>query len=170
MTAATPLLQTHHFATQLNLRGKAENPAFAQAIQSATGLALPTAVNSVTMSESARLYCLGPDEWLFQTTENRPGLEAELLQSLSNEHVSIVDVSSALVTYRLQHPEAHTLLERGCPQDLHPRVFPSGQATQSHFAKANVLFLCLQAGTDFEITVRTSFAAYVKDWMEAATG
>ena len=46
----------------LNLRGDASDPAFAAAVQSATGLTLPVAANTASVGDGRQLFWLGPDE------------------------------------------------------------------------------------------------------------
>ncbi len=60
------------------------------------------------------------------------------------------------------------LLAKGCPLDLHPRVFDVGQCAQSHLAKAPILIRQLDREPAFEIVVRRSFADYLWVWLEDA--
>lgn len=150
----------------VNLRGDASEVAFAQAIQSATGLALPVKANTASVSGDRQLFWLGPDEWLLKLPAGQgEAVEAALRATLAGKHFSAVQVGSGNTTFTLQGAAAADLLARGCPLDLHARSFPDGSLAQSHIAKANVVLLCAKAGTTYEITVRRSFAQYLFKWL-----
>jgi sarcosine oxidase subunit gamma len=150
----------------LNLRGDASDPAFAAAVMSATGLALPVAANTARVGNGRQLFWLGPDEWLLKTAAGTGEvIEAALRSALVGKHFSVVQVGSGNTTLSLQGAAAADLLSRGCPLDLHARSFPDGSLAQSHIAKANVVVYCLKAQESFEITVRRSFAEYLFKWL-----
>jgi sarcosine oxidase, subunit gamma len=150
----------------LNLRGDAADPAFAAAVLAATGLALPVQANTASVGQGRQLFWLGPDEWLLKTAGGTgDAMEAALRAALVGKHISVVQVGSGNTTFTVQGAAAADLIARGCPLDLHARVFPSGSLAQSHISKANVVLYCLQAETSFEITVRRSFAEYLFKWL-----
>ena len=150
----------------LNLRGDASDPAFAAAVQSATGLTLPVAANTASVGDGCQLFWLGPDEWLLKTAGGTSdAIEAALRAALAGKHFSVVQVGSGNTTFSVQGPAAADLLSRGCPLDLHARAFADGSLAQSHIAKANVVLYCLKAETSFEVTVRRSFAEYLFKWL-----
>lgn len=164
-------LEERALLDMLNLRGKATDAAFAQAVQAATGLPLPLQANTASVQAQRQLLWLGPDEWLLKVPGGEgDAIEAALRAALQGQHVSVVQVGSGNTTFTLQGAAAADLLARGCPLDLHARAFPDGSLAQSHVAKANVVLLCLQAGQYYEITVRRSFALYLWRWLcEAGT-
>lgn len=150
----------------LTLRGNAADPAFAAAVQSATGLALPVRANSASLGGDKQLFWLGPDEWLLKAPGGQgAALEAALRSALAGQHVSVVAMGAGSTTLSLQGDAAADLLSRGCPLDLHARAFPDGSLAQSHIAKANVVLYCHQAEQHYEITVRRSFAEYLFKWL-----
>jgi sarcosine oxidase subunit gamma len=150
----------------LNLRGDASDPAFAAAVQSATGLTLPVAANTASVGDGRQLFWLGPDEWLLKAAGGTgDAIEAALRAALVGKHFSVVQVGSGNTTLSVQGAAAADLLSRGCPLDLHARSFPDGSLAQSHISKANVVLYCLKAETSFEITVRRSFAEYLFKWL-----
>ena len=51
------------------------------------------------------------------------------------------------------------MVQKGCPLDLHPRVFAVGHCAQSHFFKAPLLLRAV-ATDAFELVLRRSFADY----------
>jgi sarcosine oxidase, subunit gamma len=150
----------------LTLRGNAADPAFAQAVQLATGLALPVLANSASVGHDKQLFWLGPDEWLLKAPGGQgDGLEATLRTALAGQHFSVVAMGGGSTTLSVQGAAAADLLARGCPLDLFAKSFPAGSLAQSHIAKANVVLYCLQAETSYEITVRRSFAEYLFKWL-----
>lgn len=100
---------------------------------------------------------LGPDEVL-RTSPFRSAAE-----------LGGTDVSAQRTTIRLRGAHARDVLETGCAIDLHPRVFGAGSAAVTTLGQANVILLCL-GENDYRILVRSSFAAYLAEWLlDAAT-
>jgi len=154
------------FVDMLVLRGDAGDPDFAQAVRDASGLHLPHKPNSASIDPQRQLLWLGPDEWMLKLRDRQgPAVMAALQDGLQGKHSAVVDVGHGSTTLLLQGPASADLLARGCPLDLHPRVFPTGALAQSHIAKASATVLCLYAGIQYEITVRRSFADYLARWL-----
>ena len=155
----------------LNIRGNADDSHIVEAVHAATGLALPLQANTASVQGQRQLLWLGPDEWLLKVAGgDGDAIETALRASLQGQHFSVVQVGSGNTTLALEGPASADLLSRGCPLDLHSRIFKDGALAQSHIAKANVTILCLQAGQRFEVTVRRSFADYLFRWLcEAGT-
>ena len=154
------------FVEMLNVRGNPGDARFTQAVLAATGLALPTQPNTASMGQLRQLLWLGPDEWLLKLRDGQGDpMESALRAALQGQHCSLVQVGSGNTTLTVQGPAAADLLSRGCPLDLHPRVFAAGALAQTHIAKAGATVLCVQAGTSFELTVRRSFADYLFRWL-----
>ena len=150
----------------LTLRGDSSDPAFAAAVLSVTGLALPVVANTASVGNGRQLFWLGPDEWLLKTASGTgDAIEAALRAALVGTHISVVQVGSGNTTFSVQGAAAADLISRGCPLDLHARSFPNGSLAQSHISKANVVLYCLAAETSFEVTVRRSFAEYLFKWL-----
>ena len=139
------------------------------AVLQASGMHLPTRANTASIDPQRKLLWLSPDEWMLKTRDGQGAVVAAALrQSLQGLHSAVVEIGDGFTTLALQGPGACDLPARGCPLDLHGRVFPDGALAQSHVAKANVTLLCLHAGSDFEVTVRRSFARYLVEWLSAA--
>ena len=157
------------FPAMVNLRGNADDPAFVQAVLQATGLHLPRNSNTASLDPQRQLLWLGPDEWLLTCRDSQGSALADTLRAaLQGQHSSVVEVGDGNATLLVHGPAAAELLARGCPLDLHPRVFVAGNVAQSHVAKAAATILCLEPGTRFELTVRRSFADYLARWLSAA--
>ncbi len=150
----------------LNIRGNAADTRFTQAVRDVTGLSLPVHANAASLSTSRQLLWLGPDEWLLKLKDGQcEELESALHAALHGQHSALVRVGDGNTTLTVQGPAAADLLSRGCPLDLHPRVFRAGSLAQTHIAKASATVLCLEASTHFELTVRRSFAHYLFSWL-----
>lgn len=143
------------------LRGNARSPDFAKALERALGTAPPLAPNTVAHGHRHLLAWMGPDEWWLQSqAPARPALEQALRPALQGLSACVVDVSSGYTVLELSGEHARDVLAKGCPLDLHPRVFGPGQCAQSHYFKAGVMVRALDEG-DIEVVVRRSFADYV---------
>jgi sarcosine oxidase, subunit gamma len=103
---------------------------------------------------------LGPDEWLLQSTSSRsPGAECRLRPAIGSELAAVVDVSSGYAVLELTGPRVREVLRKGCPLDVHPRVFRVGQCAQTHFFKAGIILRPIDPDV-YELVVRRSFADY----------
>lgn len=152
------------------LRGKVRSPAFVQALERTLGTAPPLAPNTVAHGHRHLLAWMGPDEWWVQSlSPMRPALEGVLRPPLQGLAACVVDVSSGYTVLEVLGEHARDVLAKGCPMDLHPRVFGPGQCAQSHFFKAGVLLRALNHG-GMEVVVRRSFADYAgRMLLDAAT-
>ena len=157
------------FDEMFNLRGDAGDARFAQAVLRYTGLHLPVRANTASIDPQRQLLWLGPDEWLLKLRDGQgAAVAAALRAALAGIHSAVVEVGHGSTTLVLRGPGAAGLLARGCPLDLHPRVFGVGALAQSHVSKASATVLCLAPTTHFELTVRRSFADYLFRWLCAA--
>ena len=157
------------FLGHINLRGDAEDPRFVGAISGVLGGELPIAANTLNDMQGNIVYWLGPNEWLIVTPGERKAIiEDELRTALARLHVAVTDISGGQTIIDLRGNKTRELLAKGCPIDLHPRVFGIGQCAQSHLGKAPVLIGQLEIQPRFEIIVRRSFADYLWLWIENA--
>ena len=157
------------FVEMFSLRGDASDARFVQAVLQHTGMHLPQRANTASIDPQRQLLWMGPDESLLKLHDGQGDAVAGALRAaLAGIHSSVVDVGHGNTTLTLNGPGAAGLLARGCPLDLHPRVFTTGAVAQSHVAKASATLLCLVPGSHFELTVRRSFADYLFRWLCAA--
>jgi len=152
---------------QINLRGNAADPQFAEALYNVTGLRLPAEANSFTSAGALACLWLGPDEWLILG----PGggehdIAARLRAALGDTHAAVTDVSEARTTIAVAGPHARDLLAKGTSIDLHPRAFGPGRCVQTGFAGANIILRQTGEGPGFEILVLNSFAEHLWAWLE----
>ena len=120
------------------------------------GLAPAPAPNAWTQGDRVDAVWLGPDEVLLTSPFLSP---AELVEGSGG-----TDVSAQRTTIRLRGAHARDVLETGCAIDLHPRSFGAGSAAVTTLGQANVVLLCL-GENDYRILVRSSFAAYLAEWL-----
>jgi sarcosine oxidase subunit gamma len=153
------------FLRQINVRVDPESPA-AAGLGRALAVALPVSPGTAVRSGEVTVAWLGPDEWLVIGPD---GYDAEPLRAaLGDRHGSVVDVSAQRTTLLVGGPRARDLLAHGCALDLHPSMFGPGACAQTMLARAQVVLLPQQEG--FLVLVRSSFAAYLAEWLlDAAT-
>ena len=158
---------------KVELRGDPGDRAFMAAVGRTLDLLLPTEANTTASRGDLTALWLGPDAWLLTFP---PGalarLAGSLRRALSDVHAAITDVSDGRVALRLAGPNARDVLAKGCPLDLHPRVFATGSCAQSLLAKASVLIHLpnddVQRGPTFDLYAARSFAHYLFAWLEDA--
>ncbi len=164
-SGATVRLEEIPFVTLANLRGSPGNPAFMTAVSSTLGFTLPVQPNTTAENERACALWLGPDEWMIRSkVANDTELAARLDAAVQGIFSAVTDQSSGYSILQLTGPQSSDLLAKGCPLDLHPRVFAEGQCAQSHYYKTSFLLRRLPdlSGSimRWEIILRRSFAEY----------
>ena len=136
-------------------------------VSAALGVDLPTTPNTWVAAEAGRVVWLGPDEWLLcSTTEAPEDLETRVRAAVVPLGGAATDVSAQRIGLRLTGSRAFDVLAKGCSLDLHPRVFGRGSSAQTTLGQAGVVLLALSdAGDDYAVLVRSSFAGYLADWL-----
>lgn len=149
------------FLDLVNVRGEPNDPAFVRAFEQVVGCRPPVKPNTVARGADHDVLWLGPDEWLVRSNGAvaAGALEAKLAQAVQGLYAAAVDVGSGYTVVEVSGARARDVLARGCPLDLHPRVFGVGQCAQSHYFKASITLV--PTGDDsYDIVVRRSFADY----------
>ncbi len=133
----------------------------------ALGVDLPTAPNTWAPTGTGRAVWLGPEEWLLSsTTETPEELETRVRAAVLPLGGSATDVSAQRIGLRLTGARVRDVLAKGCSIDLHPWVFGRGRSAQTTLGQAGVVLLALSdAGDDYHLLVRSSFAGYLADWL-----
>jgi sarcosine oxidase subunit gamma len=131
------------------------------------GTNLPTTADSWVPTGTGRVIWLGPDEWLLTSTAHTPEeLEGQIRDTVRPVGGAATDVSAQRIELRLTGSRVREVLAKGCSIDLHPRVFARGRAAQTTVGLAGVILLALSdAGDDFLVLVRSSFAGYLAEWL-----
>ncbi|NNC23872.1 sarcosine oxidase subunit gamma [Salinisphaera sp. USBA-960] len=157
-------------AGAINLRGHADDPAFANAVKHALGLAPPTTPNTIADGDGLEALWLAPTEWLIRCELSaQVELENALGDTLADQFTAINDVSGYYATFTVHGRNARHLLERATPLDIHPRVFGPGQCAQTVFAQTSAIILPREAETTrFDLIIRRSAADYAWHYLDDA--
>ncbi|MEI2385174.1 sarcosine oxidase subunit gamma family protein [Breoghania sp. JC706] len=154
---------------QINLRGKASDPAFAGAAAKVLGCGLPVAANTVATGGDISVLWLGPDEWLVLSAPGAEGgLSVSLIEALAGQHCAVTDVTGNRALFRLSGAPARDVLAKGCSLDLHPSKFAPGQCAQTLLARSGIILSQIDDAPSFDILPRRSFAEYTWLWLEDA--
>lgn len=161
----------------VNLRGDREEPAFVAAVQSVLGVEPPVEPNTAANGDGLALLWLGPDEWIAiqhsATPEAEWRLAARLREALGELHAAVTEIGEQYACIHIAGAKAREVIAKGCPLDLHPRVFGgSGHCAQTHLAKTTVILHQVSADEDagpaFDIYTRRSFSDYLWRWLADA--
>ncbi|MGW0761427.1 sarcosine oxidase subunit gamma [Streptomyces sp. NPDC002814] len=152
------------FLTMVNLRVDPASDADDR-IEQTLGAPLPRQCGDTTSSAAHTIVWLGPDEWLVLSQSEATALAAELKEALGGDPGSVVDVSANRTTLELTGPAARQVLEKGCPLDLHPRVFGPGRALSTTVGPVAVLLWQLDDAPTYRLFPRSSFADYLARWL-----
>lgn len=151
----------------VNIRGTASDTAFTSAVQSATGLSLPTKANTATTGSGKQILWLGPNEWWVTAADGQAEPLVESLRAaFVGQHATACDVSESRVILSIKGAQARAFLARGVSYDLHPRNFSVGDCVQTGLSRANALIHQVDGTPTFEIYVLKSFADYIWRWLE----
>lgn len=166
-------LSERPFLELVNVRGDTRDAAFVSAVESVIGCRPPEKANTIARGNGYDMLWLGPDEWLVRSatahdaTRTAP-LQAKLGAAFAGVFASAVDIGSGYTVLDISGTRTREVLARGCPLDLHPKLFGEGQCAQTHYFKASMTLLPTGADS-FDIVVRRSFADYfVKMMLDAA--
>ena len=161
------------FLELVNVRGDTRDAAFVRAVENVIGCRPPEKPNTTAEGNGYDMLWLGPDEWLVRSamthdaTRTAP-LQAALGTAFAGVFASAVDIGSGYTVLEISGTRTREVLSRGCPLDLHPKLFGEGQCAQSHYFKASITLVPTGADS-FDIVVRRSFADYfVKIMLDAA--
>lgn len=153
----------------LLLRGKGGDADFRRSVSAVLGIEPVAEPLAAVRRRDVEMLRLGPDEWLVATPDRRAErIERELRDALEGQGAALSDVSHGHTVIALSGPDARSLLAKGCPLDLHPRVFTPGRCAQSRLARCQVLIHQVGEAPAFEIHVPRSFAQYAWTWLEDA--
>ncbi len=155
------------FPAIVDLRGDISQEAFAAAVTDALGFALPAEPNTTAGEDNLRALWLGPDEW-WVVCRDRPTLAEDLAKALEGQGAAVTEVGESRTCIRVSGPHARDLIAKGCPLDLHPKVFATGHCAQGMLAKAGILLHQVSDEPAYDIYVLRSFAEYLWHWLEDA--
>jgi len=158
-------IDAEEFAGHINVRADPDNPALMNDVERVLGVSLPRSPNTLSHTANLPALWLAPDEWLIVETDDaaaeRKVIDAN--RDLAGARVAVTDVSSGQILLILRGSGAREALARGCPLDLHPRVFKFGQCAQTVLNHVNITLWPSESG-DINVIVRRSFADFVYRW------
>lgn len=158
-------IEEHPFYGHLVIRSLDTLKALNEAVEPVLGCKLGTKPNHVTTQGDVRVFWLREGQWLVLTPEKKHlSLFGKLDKALSDMDSSVVDTSDGHTLLRLSGPKSRDVLMKGCPLDIHPRVFKKDAMALTRIVHADILLH--HVGQDiYEINVRTSFAEYLLRWL-----
>ena len=155
-----------------NLRVKLDDIKSVCAVESQLNIKLPRLPNTTKEIKplDSKIFWLGPDEWLVICHNQSSCLKDKVsFEEEECQHIGWVDVTDSRSLICLSGPSAHSVLEKGCPLDLHLNTFPVNSCSQSVIGQASVLIHRLQEHTTmndlWEIYVELSFTSYLWSWL-----
>ncbi len=151
-------------AAAWNVQGDASRADFIEQVTRQFSIGLPVAANTTARTDALTTFWLGPHSWLLVAKSDSSPL-ADFIQkrdALNAAGGALFDLSASRVAYRLAGTHATELLATGCPLDLHPRAFRTGDCAQSVFGRVNALLYKSDDAPTFVIMVARSFARDVR--------
>jgi sarcosine oxidase, subunit gamma len=160
-------MQERAFLGHINLRCDPADPLLSGRIEQALECELPRAANTFRAGSSGlKVLWLGPDEWLIVSPEGSEGrLVNEVRQAAGDGFATAIELGSGQTVIELSGPRAREVIAKGCPLDLHPRVFGPGRCAQSRLARALVILAQVDGTPTYELIVRRSYADYLWQWL-----
>src|SRR3954464_10623588 len=152
-----------------NLRGDGAEPRFAAAANRLLGLVVPVQPNTSTRADDAALLWMGPTSWMFVASKD-PARSAfdDIRRALNDVGGALFDVSSGYIAWKVAGPAAGRVLNRGCPLDFHPDVFPAGHCAQSLLGHVTALFHRPAESSAFIVIVARSYARDAWEFIRTA--
>ena len=150
----------------VNVRGNPDDATFRDAFN-LLGVPLPLLPGSSSGGDPVRIVWAGPDDWFLIGPAGRADANvSQLRAALAGTHHAVTDVGGGFTVLNLAGSPVREVLAQGCPLDLHPRVFRTGQSAGTHFFKASVWLWQVDPTPSFELLVRNSFRPYVDLMLE----
>ena len=163
-------LQEWAFLGHISVRCDAGDAALTGALERVLQGELPRTPNTFhATGADCKILWLAPDEWLVITPQGEEGaLAYALRQAAGDGFASVVELGSGQTVIQMRGARAREVIAKGCPLDLHPRVFGPGRCAQSRLARTLVTIAQVDAGPTFELIVRRSFTDYLWQWLQDA--
>lgn len=144
-------------------------------VEAQLGTALPTACGSVSQGASQGtglvVLWLAPDEFLVVSDADPATLTGALVEAVAAGPGSATDLSANRTSFEVSGPAAREVLEKGCPLDLHPRVFAVGSAYVTALGSVPIILWQTDpstgqgSGESYRILPRSSFADFLGRWL-----
>jgi heterotetrameric sarcosine oxidase gamma subunit len=161
LTARTGLAIAHIVA------GRGSSLEAQNALAAATRLR-PVDGPSVVAKDGVVLIGCAPGQWLAVAEASRAaGFVAAITQACATA-ASVTDQTSARAVVRVTGARARDALAKGCPIDLHARVFQPGDAAATRIAHVDCMLWQVNTAPTYDIAVDRSIAASFWAWLTAS--
>ena len=148
----------------MDLRLDPANSAALTTAQSALGLTLPLTPGKTVVNAGRVVWWFGPNQWLVTV----PHSTGTLIEALSRDDISAVEVSDLRSEFELAGPRAVDVLRKGCAIDLHPRVFGPGDCALTALARVRVALRQIDERPCYRLLAERSIAPYLWSWLTDA--
>ena len=142
---------------------KGQGEAFAAAVSSAIGLALPSGPVCVS-AKGVTLIGAGPGQWLLVCDEVAASACESLLRDTAGM-AAIVEQTDGRAIVAVGGPKARDALAKGISIDLHPQAFPAGSAAVTSAAFIGLTLWRPGEENVFYIAVARSYAGSFWNWL-----
>jgi sarcosine oxidase subunit gamma len=147
------------FALAWNVQGNPAQSSFVSEAERLLGLRLPLQPNSSACRAGKTLLSLGPRSWLFVAGTGSASSDFNATRiALNAAGGALFDVSSGYISWSIAGAGAARALNRSCPLDFHPSVFPAGRCAQSMLGHINALLYKVDERATFIVLVARSLA------------
>ena len=163
------LLEDTGPAGMVTIRGDLADAAFAKAVKSACGVALPGQRQSVT-AKGRRLLWMSPDELMLVCAHDEADSMAGALgAALKGQHHLAVNVSDARVLFRLSGEDGalREVLAKLTPADMRASHLPVDEVRRTRLAQVAAAFW-FEAEGEARLVAFRSVAKYVFDLISTA--
>ena len=156
-------------AAAWNIQGDPTRASIIDTARRLFNVALPTAPNTIAVTQQLTAIWLGPRSWLLAS-----GGDSQLVDftakrgALNAAGGALFDVSASRVGWRVSGTRATVVLAKHCPLDFHPRAFAANTCAQSLFGHVNALFIKHDDMPTFTVMVARGFARDVFDALIAS--
>lgn len=151
-------------AAAWNVQGDASRADFIDQVAHQFSIALPTVPNTTARGDALTAFWLAPRSWLLVAESAGPPLAdfVKKRDAMNAAGGALFDLTASRVAYRLAGSRATDALATGCPLDLHPRAFRTGDCAQSLFGRVNALLYKSDDAPTFLLMVARSLARDVQ--------
>jgi sarcosine oxidase subunit gamma len=151
----------------VTIRGALADAAFADAVHTVTGIAVPD-TRRITPQDDRALGWMSPDELLLICPHaEAPELTTALTQAFGTQFAMAVEVSDARAVFDIDGPHAREVLAKLAPVDLAPGVFEPGELRRTRLAQVAAAFW-MTGPQGFRLIAFRSVAQYVEDLLTTA--
>ena len=147
------------FGLAWGVRGNPAQSSFVSEAERLLGVPLPLQPNTSAQRAGNTVLSLGPKSWLLVAgpTSSPEHFNATRV-ALNAVGGALFDVSASCVGWVIAGAGAARVLNRRCPLDFHPSLFPAGRCAQSMLGHINALFYKVDERPAFIVMVARSLA------------